>query len=61
MKLNIGSLDRRVRIVAGLSVLAAGWYFGSYWGLLGLILLATATIQFCPLYLPFGISTRKGK
>lgn len=56
---NIGLTDRRIRLVVGLAVIAAGIYFKSWWGLVGLVPLATALIRTCPLYLPFGISTRR--
>lgn len=59
MKKNIGLTDRRIRVVAGLVIGALGIYFNSWWGLLGLVPLATALIKTCPLYLPFGISTRR--
>jgi hypothetical protein len=57
MKSNVGGLDRMIRIVAGLAILAAGVYFQSWWGLIGLVPLATGTLRVCPAYLPFGIST----
>lgn len=65
MKKNMGSVDKVVRIV--LAVLFAGLYFsGVVPGTLGLVLtvlgvvfLATSLISFCPLYLPFGLSTCK--
>jgi len=59
MKRNIGSADRIVRIVAGLAIGAISIAFRSWWGLVGVILLATAAVGTCPLYLPFGISTRR--
>ena len=59
MKCNVGKADRMVRVVVGLGVLAAGAYFKSWWGLLGLVPLLTAVLGFCPVYLPFGISTCK--
>ena len=59
MKMNIGITDKWIRIVAGLAIGAAGIYFKSWWGLVGLLPLATAFINSCPLYLPFGISTRR--
>ncbi len=61
MKKNIGISDRWVRIVIGLAIGAAGLYFKSWWGLVGLIPLSTALIRTCPLYLPFRISTRSTK
>lgn len=47
---NIGSADRIIRIVIGLAVVAAGVLFKSWWGLIGLVPLATATMSWCPLY-----------
>lgn len=57
MKKNIGAIDRRVRIILGLTILAIGLVLGSWWGLVGLVLLATAAVRWCPLYLPLGLST----
>lgn len=57
MKPNIGSLDRTLRILAGLAILGAGFYFKSWWGLVGLVPLLTALVRFCPAYLPLGLST----
>ena len=59
MKHNLGSVDRGARIVLGLAVGAAGLYFSSWFGLIGLVLLGTALVGRCPLYMPFGISTCK--
>jgi hypothetical protein len=61
MNKNMGSADRTVRIVLGLGLIGAGVYFKSWWGALGLILVATSLIGWCPLYLPFGISTGGAK
>ena len=58
---NVGGADRIIRIVLGLVILAAGYANGSLWGLLGLVLLATAIFRWCPVYIPFGISTKKAK
>ena len=57
MKCNVGKSDRVIRAVVGVGVLAAGAYHHSWWGLVGLVPLATAIFRFCPAYLPFGIST----
>lgn len=61
MKKNMGNTDRWIRVIIGLAIIAVGIYFKSWWGLIGIIPLATALINTCPLYLPFGISTRKSK
>jgi hypothetical protein len=60
MKFNIGTADQSIRIVLGLVGAGIALSGLSIWGWLGLIPLATGAIGFCPLYLPFGISTRKG-
>ncbi len=57
MKTNVGSLDRTVRLIAGFALLGAGYYFKSWWGLVGLLPILTGTIRFCPAYVPFGWST----
>jgi type IV secretory pathway TrbD component len=63
MKPNIGSTDRIIRIILGAIIAALGIIFQSWWGLIGLVLLFTAFVRWCPAYLPFGISTfgRKDK
>jgi hypothetical protein len=57
MKPNVGSIDRILRIIVGLAVLGAGYYYQSWFGLIGIVPLLTATFSFCPAYLPFGLST----
>jgi hypothetical protein len=57
MKKNMGSADRVIRGILGVAILAAGFYYKSWFGLIGLVPLATAFISWCPAYLPFGIST----
>ena len=64
MKKNIGATDKMVRIVAGVILVLVLLFVqtGFRWvGLLGIVLLATAFIGTCPLYLPFGISTKEHK
>jgi len=59
MKPNVGKIDKIVRWIVGLVILILGFYYRSWWGLVGLIPILTAIISRCPLYLPFGISTCK--
>ena len=65
MKPNMGSMDRTVRIIIA-AIVAVLWFTGAIQGTLGIVLLVvgavlllTSVINFCPLYWPFGISTRK--
>jgi hypothetical protein len=59
MKRNVGSLDRALRIVAGLGVIGVGYMYESWWGAIGIVPLLTATIGWCPAYVPFGLSSCK--
>jgi hypothetical protein len=57
---NVGTTDRLIRIVVGV-VLIALTLMGQIgiWGWLGVVLLATAFLKFCPAYTLFGIRTCK--
>jgi len=57
MKGNIGKVDRAIRMISGTAIIIAGILTGSWWGLIGIIPLATAVIGWCPAYLPLGINT----
>ena len=57
MKTNVGFIDRVLRVIAGCAILGAGYYFKSWWGLVGLVPLLTAAVGHCPAYLPFGLNT----
>jgi hypothetical protein len=58
MKSNVGGIDRILRIVVGLALiaLAATGTIG-VWGWIGIVPLATAALGFCPLYTVLGFST----
>lgn len=65
MKKNMGSADKFIRILIAVAIIVL--YFtdqiSGTAAVIGLILavifILTSFISFCPLYLPFGISTRK--
>lgn len=59
MTKNVGNVDRAIRIVAGLAILGAGYFYGSPWGLVGIVPLATGFIRWCPAYIPFGFTSCK--
>jgi len=58
MTANVGGIDRILRIVAGLALiaLAATGVVGA-WGYLGVIVLATGVFRFCGAYTLFGVNT----
>lgn len=57
-KTNVGGIDRLLRIVAGVVLIALtlmgtiGW-----WGWIGLVLLATGLVRTCPVYSLIGVNT----
>jgi hypothetical protein len=60
MKKNIGSWERTIRIVAGLSILTLAVVGPKTpWAYLGIVPLATGLIGWCPPYALFGIKTCK--
>lgn len=59
MKCNVGKIDKILRLVLGLAIIAVGLYFKSWWGAIGIVPIATGLCGNCPLYAPFGISTCK--
>ncbi len=61
MTKNIGRVERVVRIVAGIGVVALA-FIGprTPWAYLGIVPLATGLFGWCPPYALFGISTCKG-
>ncbi len=61
MKKNVGNTDKIIRIILGLVIVVLGFVYSSWWGLVGIIPLATAFMGFCPAYVPFKISTNKSR
>jgi hypothetical protein len=58
MSCNVGGLDRGLRIVAGLVILALGVAGPlGWWGAVGLVPLATGLFRFCPAYSILGLRT----
>jgi len=58
MKTNIGTIDRVVRILAGLVLIGLA-YSGTIgvWGYVGVVLLLTGFVRVCPAYSILGINT----
>ena len=60
-KTNVGGIDRVLRIIVGLALLAAFFLYPDaswrYWTLIGVIPLATGLLSTCPLYSILGLST----
>ena len=62
MMSNMATWDRVIRVVLGLVLVAwaLGWIgTANNWGWIGLILIATGLVSFCPLYRMIGFKTNK--
>lgn len=58
IKPNLGSIDRTIRILAGIGLLALAFVGPQTpWGYLGVVPLLTGVVGFCPAYCPLGLST----
>jgi hypothetical protein len=58
MKFNVGGIDRLLRIVVGIALIALS-VFGvvGWWGYIGVIPLVTGLFRFCPAYTMLGMNT----
>jgi hypothetical protein len=59
MKLNIANWERGLRVALGLAGAGAALAGLSPWGWLGLILVATGALGYCPIWHACRIDTRK--
>lgn len=57
MKFNVGGIDRILRILAGLALVAWAALGGPVWAWIGVVPLVTGSIGFCPLYPLLGLNT----
>jgi Protein of unknown function (DUF2892) len=60
MTTNVGGIDRILRIVVGIAVLALFFVLegnARYWALVGLVPLLTGLFSTCPLYSIIGVNT----
>lgn len=62
IKKNVGRIDRTLRLIAGSALILAGALLMKWNTLvmaMGVAMIAIGFIGFCPIYVPFGISTRR--
>ena len=58
MNINVGGIDRIMRVVVGSAmVLAASNHLIGDWGYLGVIVLTTGMLQLCGVYTLLGVNT----
>lgn len=59
MKANVGGVDKVLRIVVGVALVAWAATGGPVWAWVGVVPLLTGLFNFCPLYALLGMSTCK--
>jgi hypothetical protein len=57
MKINVGGIDKFLRIAVGLALIAWALVGGPVWAWVGVVLLATGAIGWCPAYNLIGVNT----
>ena len=57
MKINVGGIDKILRIVVGLALIAWALMGGPVWAWVGVVPRATGAIGWCPAYTLFGMNT----
>jgi len=57
MLANVGNLDRIIRILAGIALIAWALMGGPVWAWIGVVPLATGLFKFCPAYSLLGINS----
>ena len=56
---NIGKIDRLIRTAVAFVIVFGSIYIGGLWAILGMVILLTAIIGWCPIYALFQLSTTK--
>ena len=59
MEKNMGSQDKNIRLIVGIILIVLSFFSSLWLGLIGLVMVATSLMGFCPAYVPLKISTLK--
>ncbi len=59
LKKNVGNTDSIIRVLVGALMVVLGLYFENFWGFLGLILVFSGAVSFCPVYRLLKMETTK--
>lgn len=57
MSNNVGNIERIIRVIVGIAIIAWGVTAQNWWGVVGAVPLLTGLLGWCPPYAIFGIST----
>jgi Inner membrane protein YgaP-like, transmembrane domain len=58
---NMGKTDRLIRTAVAFVIVFASIYIGGLWAIVGVVILLTTIIGWCPIYALFRLSTTKEK
>jgi len=58
MNANVGNFDSSLRIAFGTAFMVTAGLYGSGWALIGVAVLASGFLHWCPLYAPLRVATR---
>jgi len=58
MNINVGKLDRILRIILGLALIIWGVFTANLLGAIGIVLFVTGLLKRCPAYTVAGVSTK---
>ena len=59
MEKNVGKIDKIIRYIVGLVVVSTGYYFSSWLGLIGLVIMLPAIFGSDPFYNLINMNTNK--
>lgn len=57
MKANVGGIDKILRIIVGIALIAWALMGGPVWAWIGILPLVTGTLGWCPAYTLIGLNT----
>ncbi|CAM5350010.1 DUF2892 domain-containing protein [Thauera mechernichensis] len=57
MKTNVGGIDKILRILVGIALIAWALFGGPVWAWIGILPLATGLMGWCPAYTLIGLNT----
>ena len=59
MKKNVGKIDKIIRYIVGVALISTGYYFSSWFGLIGGVIMLPAVLGSDPFYKFINLNTNK--
>ena len=57
MRCNVGKTERLIRVIAGLALIGIGVIWGVWWAIIGILVVITSLLAWCPVSALLGVST----